>query len=190
MRFSLMTYEMPPIKGPSYGCFSKIPRHPPEVKKGLFKSTYQDDFLSRFGNFKSNNGKTNAVLGIGSGLDSTYEQSDRKYYTSKLINERYNTEPERKYNTQIQRTWIYKKDPGIDAVENLKIDNSSRKPWNEEIKFMSLPMYNDQEVQKMRYKVNHSCGYKLSDITKKKLKEMAEKRKKKEEQEAAMMKGQ
>ena len=35
MRFSLMSYEMPEVSGPKYGCFAKIPRHPPEIKKGL-----------------------------------------------------------------------------------------------------------------------------------------------------------
>ena len=181
-----MTYEMPPIKGPTHGCFAKIPHYPPEGKKEIFKSTYQDDFLSRFGNYKATTGRANTFLGVGSGLISNYEQADRKHFNSKLINERYNTENERKYNTEIQRTWLYKRDPGIYAVENLKIDNSVKKPWNEEIKFMSLPMYNDEEYQKMRYKVNYSCGHKLSDITKKKLKEMAEQRKKREQMEAAM----
>ena len=181
-----MTYEMPEIKGPQFGCFSKIPRHPPAITKGLFKSTYQDDYLSKFGNFKSCTGSMAEITGTSSGMISDFEPLDRKHISSKLINERYNDGPERKYNTQIQRTWIYHKDPAIDAVENLKIDNRVKSPWTQEIKFMSLPMYNNEEVQKMRYKNNVNCGHKLSDITKKKLKEMAEQRKKREQMEAAM----
>ena len=177
---------MPEISGPSSGCFSKIPRHPPQITKGLFKSTYQDDFLTKFGNFKSCNGISSQALGNSGGISSTYEPLERKHISSKLINERYNNGSELKYNTENQRTWTYIKDPAIEAVETLKIDNASKRPWNEEIKFMSLPMYNDQECQKMRYQINVTCGHKLSDITKKKLKEMAEQKKKKEEIEAAM----
>ena len=29
-----MSYKMPEITGPKSGCFSKIPRHPPEIKNG------------------------------------------------------------------------------------------------------------------------------------------------------------
>ena len=46
---------------------------------------------------------------------------------------------------------------------------------------MSLPMYNQEEYQKMQYHTYVNCGHKLSDITKKKLKEMAEAKKAKEE---------
>ena len=186
MRFSLMTYQMPEIKGPQFGCFAKIPHHPPLVTKGFLKSTYQDDYLSRFKNFKSSSGSMAEITGTSSGMISSFEPVDQKHISSKLVNERYNNGPERKYNTEIQRTWIYQKDPGIYAVENLKIDNRARKPWTQDIKFMSLPMFNDEECQKMRYKNNVSCGYKLSDITKRKLKEMAEQRKKREQMEAAM----
>ena len=41
---------------------------------------------------------------------------------------------------------------------------------------MSLPMPNKEENQKMQYHIYVNCGHKLSDITKKKLKEMAEKK--------------
>ena len=183
MRFSLMSYEMPEVSGPKYGCFSKIPRHPPEIKKGLFKSTYMDDYLSRFENVKFKPATSDILTstGIYSGIRSDYEPIDKKFISSKLVNERYNKDSESKYNTEVQRIWIYKRDPAIRAVEDLKIDNASRKPWPEEIKFMSLPMYNQEEYQKMQYHTYVNCGHKLSDISKKKLKEMAEAKKAKEE---------
>ena len=62
----------------------------------------------------------------------------------------------------------------------MKIDNATRRPWPQEIKFMSLPMYNKEENQKNQYNIYVNCGHKLSDITKKKLKEMAEAKKAKE----------
>ena len=45
MRFSLLSYKMTELGGPNYGCFSKLPKHPPEEGKGFYKTTYQDDFL-------------------------------------------------------------------------------------------------------------------------------------------------
>ena len=46
---------------------------------------------------------------------------------------------------------------------------------------MSLPMFNEEEKRKLEYYNYVRCGHKLSDITKKKLKEMAKARKAKEE---------
>ena len=183
MRFSLMTYKMPEVSGPKYGCFSNIPRYAPQTTKSLFKSTYKDDFLSGFekSKFKAASGEILKSTGIYSGMYSEYEPIDKKHISSKLINERYNKSTERKYNTEIQRSWTYHRDPAIQAVEDLKIDNASKRPCPEEIKFMSLPMYNKEENQKMQYQIYVNCGHKLSDITKKKLKEMAEAKKAKEE---------
>ena len=183
MRFSLMSYKMPEIPGPQSGCFAKIPRYPPLITKGLFKSTYQDDYLTRFENskFKSASGEILKSTGVNSGMYSEYEPINKKHISSLLVNERYNKSTERKYNTEIQRSWTYHRDPAIKAVEDLKIDNATRRPWAQEIKFMSLPMYNKEENQKMQYQIYVNCGHKLSDITKKKLKEMAEAKKAKEE---------
>ena len=183
MRFSLMSYKMPDISGPQNGCFSKIPRHPPFITKGLFKSTYQEDFLLRFekSKFKSVTGEILKNSGINSGMQSEYEPINKKHISSLLVNERYNKNPECKYNTEVQRSWTYHKDPAIRAIEELKIDNASRRPWPKEIKFMSLPMQNEEENQKRNYHIYINCGHKLSDITKKKLKEMAEAKKAKEE---------
>ena len=178
-----MTYKMPEVTGPKSGCFSKIPRYPPLIAKGLFKSTYQDDYLSRFekSKFKSASGLIFTSTGVNGGMNSEYEQINKKHISSLLVNERYNKAPERKYNTEVQRSWTYQRDPAISAVEDLKIDNASRRPWGQEIKFMSLPMYNKEENQKNQYHIYVNCGHKLSDITKKKLKEMAEAKKAKEE---------
>ena len=174
---------MPEVSGPKYGCFSNIPRYPPLTTKGQFKSTYQDDFLSGFekSKFKAASGEILKSTGICSGMYSEYEPINKKHISSLLVNERYNKSTERKYNTEIQRSWTYHRDPAIQAVEDLKIDNASKRPWPEEIKFMSLPMYNKEENQKMQYHIYVNCGHKLSDITKKKLKEMAEAKKAKEE---------
>ena len=177
-----MSYKMPEIGGPKSGCFSKIPRHAPSVGKGLFKSTYQDDFLSKFENskFKSVSGEILKSNGVFSGMHSEYEPTNKKYIGSLLINERYNKSPECKYNTEVQRSWTYHRDPAVKAVEDLKIDNASRRPCPQEIQFMSLPMYNKEENQKNQYHIYVNCGHKLSDITRRKLKEMAEAKKAKE----------
>ena len=182
MRFSLMSYQMPEVSGPKSGCFAKVPRHPPLITKGHFKSIYQQDFLSKFekSKFRSASGDFLASVGVNSGMPSEYQPIDKKHISSKLINERYNKDPESKYNTEIQRSWIYHRDPAIEAVEDLKIDNATRRPWPQKIQFMSLPMKNNEENQKRQYQIYVNCGHKLSDITKKKLKEMAEAKKAKE----------
>ena len=182
MRFSLLSYKMPELGGPDHGCFAKLPKHPPEVGKGFFKTTYQDDFLKRFEDrkFKPVSGQILSTTGTFSGLPSNHEPTDKKYISSKLVNEKYNPNPERKYNTEIQRTWTYHRDPAIQAIEDFKIDNASRRPWPQEIKFMTLPMKNNEEYQNMQYHTYVKCGHKISDITKKKLKEMAEAKKAKE----------
>ena len=183
MRFSLMSYKMPEVSGPKHGCFANMPRHPPLIAKGYFKSTYQDDFLSKFdkSRFKSVNGGMLSSIGVNSGMRSEYEPLNKKHISSLLINERYNKGPESKYNTEVQRSWTYHRDPAIRAVEDLKVDNATRRPWVQEIKFMSLRMPNKEENQKIQYHINVNCGHKLSDITKKKLKEMAEAQKAKKE---------
>ena len=182
MRFSLLSYRMPELGGPNSGCFAKLPKYPPEAFKGLFKTTYQDDFLKKFEDkkFKPVTGEILKSTGTYSGLPSDFEPVDKVHIKTKLINENYNDGPERKYNTEMQRTWTYHKDPAINAVQNLKIDNASRRPWPKEIKFMTLPMKNKEEYQKMQHQTYVHCGHKISDITKKKLKGMAEAKKAKE----------
>ena len=183
MRFSLMSYKMPQVSGPKNGCFSKIPRYSPDSFKGYYKSLYQDSYSSRFNQskFKSISGQILTNTGIYGGIKSDYLPLNKKHISSKLINERYNNGNEIKTNTEIQRSWTYHSDPAIEAIEKLKIDNASKIPVAEEIKYMSLPMYNDDERRKMQYHIYVNCGHKLSDITKRKLKEMAKARKLKEE---------
>ena len=182
MRFSLLSYRMPELGGPNYGCFAKLPKHPPSVGKGFFKTTYQDDFLKRFEDrkFKSITGQILSSTNTFSGMRRNYVSVDKKHITSLLVNEKYNPNKERKYNTEIQRTWTYHRDPAIEAIEDFKIDNASKRPWPKEIKFMSLPMKNNEEYQKMQYQTFIKCGHKISDITRKRLKEMAEIKKQKE----------
>ena len=182
MRFSLLSYKMPELGGPNHGCFAKLPKYPPEAGKGFYKTTYQDDFLKKFEDrkFKPVTGKILSSTETFCGIKSDFEPVDKKHISTKLVNENYNSGPERKYNTEIQRTWTYHKDPAIHAVQNLGIDNASRRPWPQEIKFMTLPMQNKEEYQKMQHQTYVHCGHKISDITRKKLKEMAEAKKVKE----------
>ena len=182
MRFSLLSYKMPELGGPNHGCFAKLPKHLPSEGKGFFKTTYQDDFLKRFEDrkFKPITGQILSATNTFSGMRSNHVSVDKKYISSLLVNEKYNPNPERKYNTEIQRTWTYHRDPAIQAVEDFKVDNATRRPWPKEIKFMTLPMKNNEEYQKMQYQTYIHCGHKISDITRKKLKEMAEAKKAKE----------
>ena len=178
-----MSYKMPEVSGPKYGCFAKVPSYPPDNSKINFRSIYQDSYLTRFqhSKFKSITGEILTNKGIYSGMKSDFVPFNKKHISSKLINERYNNGNESKSNTEIQRSWTYHSDPAIEAIEKLKIDNASRVPIEKEVEYMSLPMYNDEERRKMNYYKYVKCGHKLADITKKKLKEMAKARKDREE---------
>ena len=178
-----MSYKMPDVSGPKYGCFSKVPQYSPDNFKINYQSTYQDDFLSRFqySKFKSITGEILTNTGVYSGLKSDFIPLDKKFISSKLVNERYNNGNEAKSNTEIQRTWTYHSDPAIEAVKNMDINNIGIPPIENEVPFMSLPMHNEEEKQKIEYYNYVRCGHKLSDITKRKLKEMAKARKMKEE---------
>ena len=178
-----MSYKMPDVPGPKYGCFAKVPKYNPDNFKVNFQSLYQDDYLSRFKNskFKSITGGILTNQGIYCGMKSDYLPLNKKHISSKLINERYNNSNEAKSNTEIQRSWTYHSDPAINAITKLKIDNASTTPVAQEVEFMSLPMHNEEERGKIEYYNYVKCGHKLSDITKRKLKEMAKARKMKEE---------
>ncbi len=174
---------MPEVSGPKYGCFAKVPSYPPDNSKINFRSIYQDSYLTRFqhSKFKSITGEILTNKGIYSGMKSDFVPFNKKHISSKLINERYNNGNEAKTNTEIQRSWTYHSDPAIEAIEKLKIDNASKIHLGEEVKYMSLPMFNDEEKRKRDHLIYVNCGHKLSDITKRKLKEMAKARKLKEE---------
>ena len=174
---------MPEVSGPRYGCFAKVPRYSPDNSKENFRSIYQDSYLSRFqhSKFKSITGEILTNNGVYSGMKSDFLPLNKKHISSKLINERYNNSNEAKSNTEIQRSWTYHSDPAINAITKLNIDNASNIPIPQEVEFMSLPMFNHEERRKMIYYNNVNCGHKLSDITKRKLKEMAKARKDREE---------
>ena len=182
MRFSLLSYKMPELGGPNFGCFAKLPKHPPSVGQGFYKTTYHDDFLKKFEDkkFKPLTGQILSATDTFGGIRSNHVSIDKKFISSKLVNEKYNPNPERKYNTEIQRTWTYHRDPAIQAIEDFKVDNATRRPWPKEIKFMTLPMKNNEEYQKLQYQSFIHCGHKISDIKRKKLIEMAEAKKCKE----------
>ena len=142
----------------------------------------EKDFLKRFENskFRPVSGQILSSTNTYSGMRSDHVSIDKKHISSLLINEKYNPNLERKYNTEIQRTWTYHRDPAIQAIEDFKVDNATKRPIPKEIPYMTLPMKNDEEYQKMLNQTYIKCGHRISDITRKKLIEMAEEKKCKE----------
>ena len=67
-----MSYKMPEVTGQKNGCFSKIPRYSPLLPKGLFKSTYQEDYLLRLEKSKLQlaSGEILKSIGINGGIPS------------------------------------------------------------------------------------------------------------------------
>ena len=155
MRFSLLSYKMPILDGQNYGCFAKMPKYSPSEGKGFFTTTYRDDFIKKFDErrFKPITSQILSSSNKFSGIRSNYLSTDKKHISSLLINEKYNQNKERKYNTEIQRTWTYYRNPAIKAVEELIIDNATRRPWPKEIKFLSLPMKIMRNIKKCNIKL-------------------------------------
>ena len=113
--------------------------------------------------------KSNKMFGLEnkfSGTESKFEPIDKIKITTKLISEKFNEKGDPKYNTEIQRTWINHRDPGIRAVNDLGIDNTKCFPFPKIDNELSLTMYNDKEYNRVRAKSVFGCPRKFSDITK------------------------
>ena len=79
MRFSILSYKMPQLSGPQYGCFAKLPRLSPNEKKNYFETTYRTSYCDKFTN-QGYRPKTSNMFdkrGVWSGLISNYEPNDR-----------------------------------------------------------------------------------------------------------------
>lgn len=167
----LLSYPFVPLGGPKYGCFAKIPRPNPDEDKRYLETTYYASYNKQFDNmrFKPQTTKMFDTQKIYCGLNSNYEPIDQIKISTKLISEKYNKLPELKFNTECQRTWYPYRDPGIRAVEDLKIDNRFKKPYP----FISTPLslFTNSEVnyEKMRSKTFYGCGRKMCDVVKRKL---------------------
>ena len=146
MRVSLLSYKMPEISGPKTGCFAKIPHHFADEGRRYFETTYYASFQRKFDNKgfipKSNRQFMNE--GGFSGNLSSHKPADKKEITTRLISEKYNTGNEPKYNTEIQRTWINYRDPGIRANQDFGIDNRKKIPLPNIDNELSLRMNNNE----------------------------------------------
>ena len=168
MRVSILSYKMPELYGTKYGCFAKLPRHPPEEGRRYFATTYYDSFSKRFDQmkFKPKSNRMFALENKFSGTESKFEPVERIKITTKLISEKFNEKSDPKYNTEIQRTWINYRDPGIRAVTDLHFDNTKTIPLPKVDNDLSLPMFNDKEYDRVRAKSVYGCPKKFSDVTK------------------------
>ena len=168
MRVSVLSYKMPELHGTKYGCFAKLPRHPLEEGRRYFDTTYHDSYSKRFEqmNFHHVSNKYFALQNKFSGNDSKFEPIERIRITTKLISEKFKENCDPKYNTEIQRTWINYRDPGVRAVNDLHIDNTKIVPLPIIDNELSLSMYNDKEYNRMKSKSVMGCPRHFSDITK------------------------
>ena len=170
MRVSILSYKMPPLGGTQYGCFSKIPSLSPNEKKNYFETTYRQSYCDKFKRegYRPRTSNMFNNRGVWSGLISNYEPNDRIRISTQLISEKYNNGNEPKYNTECQRTWINYRDPGVRAVNDWGFDNTGKKFLPNVDNYLSYPMWNDREYEKVRSKTFFGCPRKISDITKRK----------------------
>ena len=170
MRVSMLSYKMPELNGPNYGCFSKLPRHPPSEGQRYFQTTYRDSYSQRFNEHKYTP-KPNSAFQVEHkfcGSASNWQPADRLKITTQLISEKYNNYSEPKYNTEVQRTWINHRDPAVRAVTDLGIDNTkinhSLLPRKDN--GLSLTMQSDKLYNDLKAKTFYGCPKKFTDVTK------------------------
>lgn len=168
MRVSLLNYKMPELSGKKTGVFSKLPHHDPDEGRRYFETTYFASFQKKFDNvgFIPKSNRQYMQEGGFSGTLSSWKPTDKKDITTQLISEKYNTGNEPKYNTEIQRTWINYRDPGIRAVQDLGVDNRKYIPLPKIDNNLSLRIQNEKEYSKQRNKSFFGCHKTFSDITK------------------------
>jgi hypothetical protein len=170
MRVSMLSYKMPELNGPKYGCFAKLPRHPPSEGQRYFQTTYQDSYSQRFNTPKSNSAFQVEHKFCGS--SSNWQPADRIRITTQLISEKYNNGYEPKYNTEVQRTWINYRDPGVRAITDLGIDNTklssttTRSNFHYKDNELSLTMPSDKMYNDVKAKTFYGCPKKFTDVTK------------------------
>ena len=168
MSVSFLNYKMPELPGPKTGVFAKIPHHGPDEGRRYFETTYYASYQKKFdtAGFIPKTNQQYMFDGGFSGTMSSFKPVDKKDITTLLISEKYNTGNEPKYNTEIQRTWINYRDPGVRAIQDFGVDNRKKIPLPKIDNNLSLRIQNDKEYQKQRNKSFFGCPKTFSDITK------------------------
>ena len=166
----MLSYKMPELNGPNYGCFAKLPRHSPSDGQRYFQTTYQDSYSQRFNDHKYTPIPNSAfqVEHKFCGSSSNWQPADRIRITTQLISEKYNNGSEPKYNTEIQRTWINHRDPGVRAINDLGIDNTRVLTTTNSHKDndLSLTMQSDKLYNDVKAKTFYGCPKRFTDVTK------------------------
>ena len=169
MRVSMLSYKMPELGGPQTGCFSKMPKHSTSEGQRYFQTTYQDSYSKHYDDNKFAP-KPNAAFQVEKqfcGSTSNWQPADKIKITTQLISEKYNNGSEPKYNTEVQRTWINYRDPGVRAVHDLGIDNTQTLrvvPQNDND--LSLTMQSDKLYGDVKEKTLYGCPKKFTYVTK------------------------
>ena len=86
MRVSLLSYNMPELKGTQTGVFSKIPRHQVTHDQRYFDTTYKNSYENKLPKETLYEGRNFA------GTDSGFKKPEKLKITTKLIAEKYNSE--------------------------------------------------------------------------------------------------
>jgi hypothetical protein len=86
MRVSLLSYNMPELKGTQTGVFSKIPRHELTHDQRYFETTYKKSFDKEVDNVNSH-----TKLDKFAGWETGFIKPEKIKITTKLIAEKYNS---------------------------------------------------------------------------------------------------
>jgi len=171
MKGSILSYKLPKISGPKYGCFSKIPHFPQFNNNSSFTSTYYQSYCiqheKRHFHQLSNNIFSSEK--IFAGRRSDYEPIDQIKISTKLIAEQYKKNTQLKEETLIQRSWIGYRDPGIKAIEDYGINNIYKKKLAYSKSYLSLPINYEKNYGILSNKAFYGCRRKTSDISKGKI---------------------
>ena len=171
MRVSILSYKMPKISGPKYGCFSKLPHLPPLNNNSSFTSTYYQSYCLKHEkrHFHQSSNNIFSSQKLFAGRRSDYEPINQIKISTKLIAERYKKNAQLKEDTLNQRSWIGYRDPGIKAIEDYGINNIYKKKLPYSKSYLSLPINYEKNYAILCNKAFYGCPKKTTDITKNKL---------------------
>lgn len=152
------------VSAPKTGFASVLPRHDKEHGKSYFNTTNRDYYG------QPGNKEPQAVVEDFRKTETNHAGGDKWVKQEKvkpisgLTGEVFNTAHDPQVASEVQRTWIYKKDPAIEAVKSGVHEKDQTKPQDNEL---SLPIGDGEYAQKMRVHEPNAYRKVRTDITRK-----------------------
>ena len=151
-----------PVSGPERGFGATVQRFDKDHDKAYFTTTNRE-FYGEPKKFNAAETTTNFVK--AEGINAGEKNYDPKFGIKKLsglTGEVYNTSADPQEHTEVQRTWIYKKDNAIEATKTGFHENANSKPYDNA---NSLPLGKGEHHYHKKSTDPGAYRHKRSDIT-------------------------